>query len=197
VTLPINIEALLPVADAFERLGIEYFIGGSIASSYHGIARSTIDIDIVANIESEHVDALAAQLESKYYVEPHTIYNAIRDRKSFNIIHFQTSYKVDIFIPGRRMIDWEARGRIVYGVLPGEPDRRFPIASAEDVILNKLKWYRAGGEVSERQWLDLIGVMKVQGDHLDGAYLDRWAAELGVADLLQRARDEVRRVMGE
>src|SRR5207245_4722803 len=63
-------------------------------------------------------------------------------------------------------------------------------ASPEDTVLAKLDWYRLGGGVSDRQWRDLLGVLKVQGARLDGGYLDRWAAELGLEDLLQRALRE-------
>lgn len=194
VTQLINIEALRPVADVFESLGIEYYIGGSIASSYHGKGRSTLDIDIIAGIGSEHVAVMARLLESEYYADAAMIGEAVRNRRSFNLIHLATSYKIDVFVIGKRSFEQEARRRIVHGRVPGDETRLFPIASAEDVILNKLEWYRLGKEVSERQWLDVIGVMRMQADQLDNAYLDRWVTSLGVADLLERAREEVRSV---
>ena len=94
--------------------------------------------------------------------------------------------KVDIFLPKARPFDQEQRHRTHLEVL-AEGTRPFYIASPEDVILNKLEWYRMGGEVSDRQWNDILGVLKVQGTNLDMAYLQRWASSLRVADLLERA----------
>ncbi len=68
-----------------------------------------------------------------------------------------------------------------------EPQVEVSVASAEDTLLAKLEWYRMGGEVSERQWRDVLGALKVQAGALDLEYLHRWASELGVDDLLERA----------
>jgi hypothetical protein len=118
------------------------------------------------------------------------IKNAIRARSSFNLIHLPTSYKIDVFLPSARPFERSVRERVVRSRLPAIEDREVPIVSAEDIILNKLEWYRQGGEVSERQLSDVLGVMKVQAGSLDDAYLRRWAAQLGVSDLLERARRE-------
>jgi hypothetical protein len=187
---PIPIEALQRVADALRQLGVEYYIGGSIASVVHGIPRSTVDIDLVAEIRREHARPLAQALGEDFYAEEQMIRDAIARGGSFNLIHLPTMYKVDVFVARGRPFDRSARGRAAeHCPVPGDP-RRFPVASAEDVILSKLEWYRAGGEISERQWTDVIGVMKIQSNHLDWDYLRRWAAELEVADLLDRARRE-------
>lgn len=187
---PIPIEALQRVADALRRLGVDYYIGGSIASVVHGIPRSTVDIDLVAEIRMEHARPLAQALGDDFYADEQMIWDAVTRGGSFNLIHLPTMYKVDIFVAGNRPFDRSARSRTAeHCPVPDDP-RRFPIASAEDVILSKLEWYRAGGETSERQWGDVIGVMKIQADNLDWDYLQRWAPELEVADLLDRARRE-------
>ena len=71
-----------------------------------------------------------------------------------------------------------------------QPARDFAIASAEDVVLHELRWFRDGGEVSDRQWSDVLGVLRVQGDALDVEHMRRWAAALGTSDLLERALSE-------
>jgi hypothetical protein len=182
--------AVEPVADALESLGIEFYVGGSVASSAYGVSRSTADVDLVAAIGLEHVDALVARLEASYYVEATQIAQAIRSRTSFNVLHLETMYKVDVFVMKDRPFDQEARRRTRSMSLAEDSDRLFAIASPEDTILSKLEWYREGGEQSERQWMDVAGVIRVQRDTLDRAYLASWAERLGVTDLLQRALAE-------
>jgi hypothetical protein len=119
------------------------------------------------------------------------IYEAIRRQSCFNLIHLSTMYKVDVFVAKDRPFDRSALSRITREEV-GEPGDSLHVwfASVEDVILSKLEWFREGGEVSERQWLDVEGVLKVQRGRLDLMYLRRWAAELNVADLLERALGE-------
>lgn len=188
VSPPDILAALSPVVDVFEELEIDYHIAGSVASSAHGVPRTTVDIDLVADLKAEHVVPFTAALQSTYYVDEETIRGAIARRGSFNLIHFETMLKVDIFIPKGRAFDREAAHRVESHPLEEVGNaRRFNIASAEDVILAKLEWYRLGGKVSERQWSDVLGVLKVQGDLLDREYLRKWADQLGVLDLLQQA----------
>ena len=191
-----NLDALEPVADALESLGVEFYIGGSVASSIHGVARATIDIDLVAALALEQVEPLASRLQSDYYVDAGQIREAIEQRRSFNLIHLATTYKVDIFVMKDRPFDDVACRRTVRQTIAEGSPRQFAIASSEDTILNKLEWYRAGGEVSERQWTDVIGVMRVQGNHLDRAHLEHWSGQLGVRDLLERAWSEVEGAAG-
>jgi hypothetical protein len=183
--------ALSPVIDAFEQLGVTYHIGGSVASSAHGIPRTTADIDLVADLREEQVKPFVERLQEAYYADERMIRRAIMQRASFNLIHLATMLKVDVFIPKERAFDREAARRASPHALDeAENARLFYLASPEDVILAKLEWYRAGGEASERQWSDVLGVMKVQAQALDRDYLERWAGQLGLSDLLARAMEE-------
>ena len=181
--------ALAPVADAFEGLGVDYRIRGSVASSALGVGRSTFDIDLVADLPRQHVDAFVARLGEAYYADGDMIRDAVLRRSSFNVIHLATMMKLDIFILKHRSFDLAACERVTRSPL-GDEDRIFPLTTAEDIILHKLEWFRLGDGVSERQWHDILGVFRVQAGALDRDYLERWAGELGVADLLQRARGQ-------
>jgi len=180
--------ALTPLVDQLDALGVPYRIGGSVATSVYGTPRSTLDVDIVCDLREEAVQALVAALAAIFYIDADMILDAIRHRSSFNVIHLETMTKVDVFILKRRAFDQMAFGRAVEDTLSdGAEARRFSIYSPEDMILHKLEWYRIGHEISERQWLDVLGVLKVQTDRLDEGYLRQWAAELGVSELLERA----------
>jgi hypothetical protein len=186
MNMPDILAATTPVVEALEQLGVPYHIGGSVASSLNGIPRLTIDVDIVANLKLKHVRPLIRLLEADYYVDEDAVRDAIQRRSSFNIIHLASILKVDVFIPKSRLFDQEELHRTRLQTLI-EGSRPFYVASPEGTILNKLEWYRMGGEVSDRQWNDILGVLKVQGTNLDMAYLHRWAAALQVTDLLERA----------
>ena len=182
------VSAIRPVAAALEELGITYYICGSVASSMHGYPRATNDIDAVATLKSEHVAPFVARLQANYYIAPSAMREAISRFSSFNLIHHETGYKVDIFLTGRRPYDTEAMSRRTYQPFEEEPvEVSFWIATSEDVLLAKLEWYRKGGETSNRQWNDILGICKIQQPNLDIGYLRYWAAELKVDDLLQRA----------
>lgn len=180
----------LLVVRAFEALRIPYFLGGSMASSVHGIYRATADADFVAAVRSEHAKPLVELFHPAFYAELEAIQTAIASHRSFNIIHLETMLKVDVFVarldPFHLM---QMRRRVLQPIDP-ESRTTFYVASPEDTILAKLQWYRDGGGVSDRQWTDVLGVLKVQGTALDRAYLDEWARELGLTDLLCRAVGE-------
>ncbi len=181
---------LAEVAAVLESLGVPYAVGGSVASSIHGTARTTMDADVVADLRPEHVRRLASTLSGAYYLDEAAGVDAIRRRSSFNLVHRGTSFKVDLFVLGTRPYDREALGRrrrVPLGVGPGQEPF---VLSAEDTLLGKLEWYRKGGELSERQWKDVLGILRTQGVALDGRYLARWAREIGVGDLLERAQAE-------
>jgi hypothetical protein len=181
------IAALDMVIDCFEKLGIEYCIGGSVASSVYGIARATMDIDLVADIEIHHVNNIVKALEKNYYVDADMITNAIRERTSFNLIHLETMFKIDVFILKNQPYDSKAFTRRQPDTFDEESSRNFYLSSPEDIILNKLQWYHNSGKVSEQQWKDVLGVLKVQGNRLDLQYLKYWASKLNLSDLLDRS----------
>ena len=183
------IAAVRPVLETLDRLRVRHFIGGSVASSAHGIARASLDVDMVAELEPIHVTRLVAALDADYFVDEARVRAAVTQKRSFNLIHLATMFKVDVFVSRGRPFDDSAFARVSVECIGQEPaDPGIPLASAEDVLLAKLEWYRSGGETSERQWEDVKGVLRVGAETLDLAYLRHWAALIGVADLLERAR---------
>ncbi len=176
----------------FDHMGIRYVVGGSLASSVYGIPRATQDADFMAEIDTPHVDALGIALENDFYVATELITEAIRHHSFFNVIHLATMFKADIFVA--RGEDWEkeemSRAHTeTFAVSEAPVSVRF--SSPEDVVLHKLLWYQLGGNVSDQQWRDVLGVLKVQGASLDNLYLDRWAKFLHLSDLLALARNEL------
>ena len=180
--------AVQPVIKTLEALSIPYYIGGSIASSLYGIARATMDVDLVADIKIEHITSLKIALENKYYIDEEMVAEAVRQRSSFNLIHLETMIKIDMFVFKDEPYQKEALKRKRRDTFEeGQTSIEFYFSSAEDIILNKLLWYEMGEKVSERQWYDLIGVIKVQSTLLDKKYLKRWATTLDLMDLLEKA----------
>jgi len=145
-------------------------------------------VDLVADLRVEHILPLVERIQAAYYVDEAMIREAVRDTASSNLIHLATMYKIDVFVLKRGEYDRQAFLRADLRPLDSEPDSPlFFVETAEDVILNKLRWYRLGGEVSERQWSDVLGTLRVRRSSLDHAYLRRWAQSLAILDLLERA----------
>ena len=184
------VSALIPIVDAFDELDVAYELGGSVASSVHGVARSSLDIDILAMLEPSQGSALVRLLESGYYISANRVADAIERETSFNVIHLETMFKVDVFIARSNEFRRSSIQRRKLQSITAE--REFFVTSPEDIVLHKLHWYRKGGEVSDRQWQDVIGVIKVQASRLDRTYLLEWAAKLDVADLLERVLSEAK-----
>ena len=182
-----QIEATIIVADALQSLGVTYAIGGSFASALHGVMRATMDADLVADLRLKDVEPLLRLLDNAFYADGEMIRDAIRQHASFNLIHLDTLFKIDIFVAQPRDFDRSQLARRQLYVLSQKPDRSAYVMSAEDIVLAKLEWYRLGGEISDRQWRDVIGVLKVQGQWLDQDYMQRMAVDLKVTDLLMRA----------
>jgi hypothetical protein len=179
------------LARAFDDLAIRYVVGGSLASSLYGVPRATQDVDLVAEIELPLVEPLTNALAYEFYVDAGMIRDAIRRRASFNVVHLATMFKADVFIPRGDAWSHEELSR-ARGEQFDTPDGKVTIrfASAEDTLLHKLVWYRLGNQVSDRQWGDVLGVLKVQSGSLDCEYLEHWARLLNVSDLLSRARQQ-------
>lgn len=177
------------VADVLEKLGVGYVVCGSLASSAYGMVRTTMDADLIADLQQEHVLMLVELLKDAFYIDDEMIRSAIKHRSSFNVIHLESMFKVDIFIPKKRLFDRKQLSRRQETQL-GEEQVSLFILSPEDTVLAKLEWYRLGGEVSDQQWRDILGVLIIQQNQLDHHYMQQMANQLDTADLLERALQE-------
>lgn len=183
--------ALEPVVEALEDLGVRYYIGGSVAGSVHGVPRGSIDADVIAELRGEHLRPFVERLRHAYYVDLDRARAAVEGRRSFNLIHLETTFKIDLFVAKERAFDRQALERARPEDLEhGGETPRYRVASPEDTVLAKLEWFRAGGESSDRQWADVVGLLRAGRASVDHGHLDRWAEELGVSDLLELARAE-------
>ncbi|HLJ56081.1 MAG TPA: hypothetical protein VKT77_13660 [Chthonomonadaceae bacterium] len=180
-------QILQVVINVFDQLAIEYLVGGSVASGVYGVYRFTNDIDMVASITEAKVPALVAALNA-FYADNEMIADAVDTNSSFSILHLDLMIKVDVFLKAND--DWADEVWKRRQLLPVSADgalRAF-LPSAEDAILQKLRWFQMGGGVSDRQWGDVLGMLRVQGaGSLDAGYLRFWAARIGVSGLLDRA----------
>lgn len=178
--------ALGPVVGALDALAVPYYLAGSVVSSLHGIARATADVDIVASLERRHVGAFVATLEPSYYIDADAVRDAVGRGSMFNVVHLPTMLKVDVYACTTDF-DRSALARRWRDVMLSDPaPRGFAVATPEDVILHKLHWYRIGGGTSDRQWGDILGVVRMQRA-IDREFLRSWAERLDVSDLLERA----------
>jgi hypothetical protein len=180
----------LLVTQTLEHLDIPYAVGGSLASSLHGVMRSTLDVDIVADMRLEHINPLVEALSKEFYADDQMMRDAIERQSTFNLIHYETAFKVDIFIQKSRAFDQMQLERRRTSIIATDPEQSVYVTSPEDTILSKLEWYRLGGEVSDRQWRDILGILKTRAGDLDLDYLRKWARDLNVTDLLDRAVGE-------
>jgi hypothetical protein len=183
-----------PLLSVLEGLGIPYFAGGSVASSIHGIARYTQDVDIVADVNPDQVEVLANQLGAEYYADSGQMLEAIRYGRSFNAIHLASGFKIDIFLLGEDSFHARELARSERKVWNADQENRVEIqvASAEDTILSKLRWYKLGGQISDRQWNDVLGIATSRP--LDWQYLWSWGPALGIMELLEKLLGEARQI---
>lgn len=181
---------LFLVASLLEQQRITYVLVGSLASSMHGMYRSTADIDIVADVHSEQVIPLLTALQENFYVDEHAVREAIARQQSFNAIHFDSVFKVDIFIPKSDEFSRKQIERRELRKLAPDVEQMVYVATAEDTILAKLRWYNSGGRVSNNQWTDVVGIIGGSSSILDLDYLLDWAGKLGLTELIDQAFKE-------
>ncbi len=187
---PDPIGLALGVTAILQQLGIPHLVGGSIASSIHGELRSTNDVDFLADVRPAHVGPLLTALGREFYVSEEAVREALRFGTSFNAIHLPTAVKVDVFVAGQDAFNAERLAHRQRVQVQTDPPGELFVDTPEHSVLRKLDWYRRGGEVSDRQWRDVLGVLRARRGSLDEARLDLWAGRLGVAALLERAREE-------
>lgn len=184
------LDITLRVVRVLDELGVPYVLGGSLASSLVGEPRATADVDLAIRIDAVRIHALVRALEDEFYVSEEAAQEAVRRRASFKLVHLESVQKVDFFVLGddfldRRQLERRERVRV-------RDDVELWIGSVTDQVLRKLRWYRAGGETSDRQWRDVVGMLRVQRDRLDLAGLRAEADELGLGELYERALREAR-----
>ena len=173
------------VVGVCERLGLRYFVTGSMATIFFGEPRLTNDVDIVVDLPRELISDFAAAFPAgEFYVSEDAIRRAVTRRSQFNVIHPASGLKVDVMIPSPTPFN-ASRFQRVRRLSP-EPDYEATFASPEDVILKKLEYYREGG--SEKHLRDIAGILRVSRDHMDLSYLDEWAARAGLEDLWTEVR---------
>ena len=181
----------LHLARVCQGLGLRYVVGGSLASSLHGIPRATQDVDLVIAMVQDDVPRLVSALGSDFYLDEDAIRDAVERRSSFNLIHLGSYFKADVFVARDDEPTRSQFSRSQAYSIGGERSDELVVASPEDVVAQKLHWFALGDHVSERQWSDALGVLKVAGPRLDWAYLGRVCAMLGVEDLLDKAKRTV------
>jgi hypothetical protein len=192
MTNPQELIILEGFTNILERLGIDYAIGDSMASSVYGKVRFTQDADITVEPFMSRAEKLFELLKPQYYISKEAMYQALRQHSSFNIIHLESAFKIDVFIRKDTSFEKQLMSRRRALKLSDSLEKSFSVISPEDIILLKLQWYRDSGLGSERQWDDVIGVFKIQSDKLDFEYLKKWAGILEVNELLEKAIFEAR-----
>lgn len=181
-----ELDVALDLGRHLEALDVIWLIGGSIASSLLGEPRATADVDLVADLRGMHVDPLCAALAETYYVDPDAVRWAVSTRRTFNVIQLASVTKVDVYCSTN---DALSRSELERRMIIEVSGRQVPVCSAEDIILQKLLWFEKGGRVSDRQWRDLLGVVRVNRERLDHGYLDANAREVRVTELLTKLLD--------
>lgn len=180
-----TLSVVIQVAHALERAGVEYMVGGSVASSAHGEPRSTRDVDFAVRMTETDVPRFVEALGPDFAVDEVAICNATRMGRSVNIFFLPSFMKIDLFIRGQDEYDRSEFSR--KAEIEFASGVRLCASSPEDILLWKLRWYRMGGEVSDQQWRDVLGLLRVSGSVMEMDYVRAWAVRHGVDDLLDRA----------
>ncbi|MCA8976554.1 MAG: hypothetical protein KDC98_17670 [Planctomycetes bacterium] len=172
-----------------EGLGVRYVLGGSLASVVFGEPRATLDVDIAADLTEQSVRPFLEAIAQDYFVDEARAIDEARSRGSFQLVHRASMIRVDMFVPawtGLHLWKWRHRRRVAIGTDGSSLD----VTGPEAIVVQKLVWFREGGEVSDRQWRDVLGVLKCQGDDFDLVAAREQAVACAVADLLDRAAIE-------
>lgn len=179
-------EVAARVTDLLEQMGAEYFLGGSLASTFYGEPRFTQDVDIVVRLQEPHVTKLVEELGSEFYISEVALREALQRGGSANLIHLATNFKIDLILSAETEFEQSEFRRKKRGAV-GE--RSFFFCSPEDIILAKLDWYRKSQGILDRQLRDIQTVMMVH-PNLDVEYLKIWSERLGVYERLQQSFED-------
>lgn len=177
------------LCETFDRLGIKYLITGSQATIVYGEPRFTNDIDVVASLTRANYQAFVKSFPVKdYYISEATAQEAVDRSGTFNVLHPSSGLKIDVIIPGRSPYEV---GRFERArSIQVSPDFAAKFASPEDVIIKKLEFYKIGG--ADKHLRDIAGVLRVSGDQLNRAFIEKLAAHFGLTEIwtlaLQRAQ---------
>jgi len=183
-------ELLKYLVNAFERLQIRYFITGSIASMFYGEPRFTNDIDVVADIKEEHIPGLLKLFpEDEFYLSGDAIRDAIVNQYQFNIIHPASGLKIDIVISKEDDFN-KSRFNRLKRVSPIE-ETHANLASPEDVIITKMKYYKEGE--SEKHLRDITSILKISGDNIDRNYIESWVKKFDLLDIWKAILNKLER----
>ncbi len=185
--LPSHRYLAVDLAELLEDLGVQYVIGGSVASSLIGEPRSTVDVDVDVVLGQELLDLFLEHVRPTFYVREIDAARAVREKDSFNIVHTEAALKIDLFVLGHGVLDVNQIERRVKIAVPTEPIASLWITSPEDQVLRKLDWYRQRGRVSDRQMRDVIAILQINRENLDDNYLSRTAELVGLSELLSDA----------
>lgn len=180
------IEALSLVVQTLDRMGIVYYIGGSVSSAIHGTPRRTQDVDVIVAMRLDQVHPFVQALKGGYYLDEEALLDSVQRGFPYNVIHLDTMIKIDL-IPLKKRAFTQEEARRAQPQLLEAGTQPFRVASAEDAVLTKLEWFEMGGRSSGRQWNDILGILRRQGAAIDLPYLAQWADALGVRDLLEQA----------
>ncbi|MBW4643995.1 MAG: hypothetical protein KME23_13580 [Goleter apudmare HA4340-LM2] len=172
----------------FESTNIPYYVTGGVAASLHGEPRSTRDLDLVIAVQPEQINLLVETLEGAGYYCPAGAVEGLKQGSEsiLNITHTETIANADLYITDDSAFAVSQMLRRQLIDLEGIP--KFWVASAEDTILQKLRWGK--GSQSEKQWRDVLGILKLQGEGLDYTYLTQWAESLDLVNVLSQAFTE-------
>lgn len=183
---------IIELLDCLQELGIEFFVGGSFASSAWGQPRQTYDLDLAVVLNPSDVHKLHEATRRDYMGSESEMLEALGSTepfRSFQLLHFEETFKIDFFIlvPSEYVSECLRRARR-YELASG---KCYPFASPEDTVITKLRWFVLGNRISDKQWNDIVQVLEVQQNQLDERFLDKWAVFFGVYDLLVEARSQV------